>query len=112
MNALERRSAATKPAPTNGVFVFNGPSGDLDQQYMGNSVVPVQVGDNFWPVSDGTSPSSDNTWNSLSSTASNSPDGYLNNMNGLDQVFFGKPHALCTAHMLIEYKTCHRRSTT
>ena len=99
MHALERKSAAIQAASTNEISVINRRAGDPNQQCMENPM--VQAGDNFWPVSDGTSPSSDNTWNSLSTTASSSPDSYLNDINGLDQVFFGRSHAVRMIHMLI-----------
>ncbi|OBT42628.1 hypothetical protein VE00_06060 [Pseudogymnoascus sp. WSF 3629] len=86
VHALERRSAATKAVSTNEIFLIDGSASDPNQQCMGISM--VQAGDNFWPVSDGTSPSSDNTLNSLSTTTSSSPDSYLNDINGLNQVFF------------------------
>lgn len=66
----------------------------------------VQVeGDNFWPVSDVTSPGSDNAWNSLPSSTGSSPDSYLNDMNGLDRAFFGKSLAVLALRMLIEALT-------
>ncbi|KFY23792.1 hypothetical protein V493_05629 [Pseudogymnoascus sp. VKM F-4281 (FW-2241)] len=86
VHALERRSAATEAASTNGIFLINSSVGDPNQHCMDVSM--VQGEDNFWPVSDGTSPSSDNTRNSLSSTATSSPDSYLDDPNGLDQLFF------------------------
>jgi hypothetical protein len=112
VHALERRSAATKAVSTNEIFLIDGSASDPNQQCMGISM--VQAGDNFWPVSDGTSPSSDNTLNSLSTTTSSSPDSYLNDINGLNQVFFGRSPAVCTVHMLTggTDKTWRRRSTT
>lgn len=99
MHALERKSAGTQNASANQIFVINSSVGDPNQQCMDNSM--VLAGDNFWPVSDGTSSSSDNALNSLSSTASSSPDSYLNDPNGLDDVFFGMFHTVCTVRMLI-----------
>ncbi|KFY34666.1 hypothetical protein V494_06578 [Pseudogymnoascus sp. VKM F-4513 (FW-928)] len=87
VHALERRSAATRASSTNEIFLTNGSAGDLNQQCMDTSLVQA-AGDSFWPVSDGTSPSSDSTWNSLSSSTNSSPDGYPNDINGLDQFFF------------------------
>lgn len=103
MHALERKSAATQAASANQIFVINSSVGDPVQQCMDNSM--VLAGDNFWPVSDGTSSSSDNTLNSLSSTASSSPYSYVNDPNGLDEVFFGMFHTVCTVRMLISALT-------
>jgi hypothetical protein len=98
VHALERRSVATKAVSTNEIFLVNSRAGDRNQQCMENYM--VQAGDNFCLVSDGSTPSSDNTWNSLSTSAGSSPDNYLNDINGLDQVFFSRSHAVCTEHML------------